>query len=81
MQNSTTTHVDEVRLVLLPVWIATFQHKGKVFRMLVNGQTGEVVGSVPKSKTKIGCAVGCVVLLVLGAMGLVGLIAAIGSVS
>ncbi len=62
--NTTTTHVDGVRLVLLPVWIATFRHNGAVFRMMVNGQTGEVVGRVPRSKTKIGCAIGCVVLAV-----------------
>ena len=78
--NHTTTHVDEVRLVLLPVWIATFRHNGEVFRMLVNGQTGEVVGTVPRSKTKIGCAIGCVVLGLLGFIGVILLVGAIGSI-
>lgn len=77
--NTTTTHVEEVRLVLLPVWIATFPHNGTVFRMLVNGQTGEVVGSVPRSKTKIGCAIGCGLGVVLGMLGLLLLTGLIGS--
>jgi hypothetical protein len=78
VHNSTTTHVDDVRLVLLPVWIATFRHNGAVFRMMVNGQTGEVVGKVPKSKTKIGCAVGCGVAMVVGMIGMVLLMGLIG---
>ncbi|MDE0892243.1 MAG: hypothetical protein OSB14_08675 [Planctomycetota bacterium] len=42
-------------LVLLPVWIgvARYGSKGEQVRVLLNGQTGEVVGSVPKSWTKI----------------------------
>lgn len=77
--NTTTTHVDDVRLVLLPVWIATFPHNGTVFRMLVNGQTGEVVGSVPRSKTKIGCAIGCGLGVLLGMIGVMLLVGMLGS--
>ncbi|MEL6345211.1 MAG: hypothetical protein AAFV53_19045 [Myxococcota bacterium] len=68
VQNTTTTEVDAVRLVLLPVWIATYTHKDQVFRMLVNGQTGEVVGNVPRSGWKIAGAVGCVLFLIFGAL-------------
>jgi len=57
--NQTTTEVSDVKLVLLPVWIATYRHKEKLFRLLVNGQTGEVVGVVPRSNMKIAVAVGC----------------------
>ena len=77
--NTTATHVEDVRLVLLPVWIATFPHNGTVFRMLVNGQTGEVVGDVPRSKTKIGCAIGCVLGVILGMIGVMLLVGMIGS--
>lgn len=39
--------------VLLPVWIAAYRYNGQVFRFLVNGQTGEVVGKAPWSWVKI----------------------------
>ncbi len=39
--------------VLLPVWIAAYRYHDKVFRFLVNGQTGEVVGKAPWSWIKI----------------------------
>jgi hypothetical protein len=58
VENHTQVTIDRVRLVLLPVWISTYKHQGKVFRLMVNGQTGEVVGSAPRSWQKIGCAIG-----------------------
>jgi DNA-directed RNA polymerase subunit RPC12/RpoP len=39
--------------VLLPVWIAAYRYQQKVYRFLVNGQTGEVVGKAPWSVIKI----------------------------
>lgn len=39
--------------VLLPVWIAAYRYQDQVFRFLVNGQTGEVVGKAPYSWIKI----------------------------
>lgn len=39
--------------VLLPVWIAAYRYRDKVYRFLVNGQTGEVVGKAPWSVGKI----------------------------
>ena len=39
--------------VLLPVWISAFRYGDKVYRFLVNGQTGEVVGKAPWSVGKI----------------------------
>jgi ribosomal protein S27E len=39
--------------VLLPVWIAAYRYNNKVYRFLVNGQTGEVVGKAPWSFWKI----------------------------
>lgn len=43
--------------VLLPVWIAAYRYKGKVYRFLVNGQTGEIVGDAPLSIPKIAALV------------------------
>jgi hypothetical protein len=58
------------RLVLLPVWVATHRQGDVVLRLLVNGQTGKVVGRVPVSKAKVAA-------LVLALLIVVGLIAAL----
>ena len=39
--------------VLLPVWLAAYRYQNKVYRFLVNGQTGEVVGKAPWSILKV----------------------------
>jgi hypothetical protein len=39
--------------VLLPVWIAAYRYRDRVYRFLVNGQTGEVKGDAPLSWAKI----------------------------
>lgn len=39
--------------VLLPVFVAAYRYKDKPFQVLVNGQTGEVVGNAPYSIWKI----------------------------
>jgi hypothetical protein len=45
------------KLVLLPVWIASYRHRDVVLRLLVNGQTGEVIGRVPVSKHKLALVI------------------------
>jgi DNA-directed RNA polymerase subunit RPC12/RpoP len=50
--------------VLLPIWIAAYRYNGKVFRFLVNGQTGEVVGVAPWSTWKILGLVALIVAIV-----------------
>ncbi len=39
--------------VLLPLWISSYRYQEKVYRFLVNGQTGEVTGKAPLSWFKI----------------------------
>ena len=53
--------------VLLPVWISAYRYRDKVYRFLINGQTGEVCGESPKSWWKIALltALTLVVLFVL----------------
>ena len=43
--------------ILLPVWISAYRYRGKVYRFLVNGRTGEVQGERPWSGWKIALAV------------------------
>jgi len=39
--------------VMLPVWISAYRYRDKVYRFLINGQTGEVSGESPKSWWKV----------------------------
>ena len=54
--------------ILVPVWIAAYRYRGRSFRFVVNGQTGQVVGERPWSAWKIAFAV----ILGLIAAGIVG---------
>lgn len=52
--------------VLLPVWISAYRYHDKVYRFLVNGQTGEVSGESPVSWAKVTLlTLAFVVLLVI----------------
>jgi hypothetical protein len=54
-----TTYDEDVlfRLLLLPLWIATYITGGKTFDVYVNANTGEVIGERPYSAFKIVAAV------------------------
>lgn len=39
--------------ILLPIWVAGYKYKNKVFQFLVNGQTGKSGGSKPISAIKV----------------------------
>lgn len=52
-----TDHSDTTfKHVLLPVWTAGFQFRGKTYRFVVNGRTGKVRGERPYSVVKIALA-------------------------
>jgi Zn finger protein HypA/HybF involved in hydrogenase expression len=44
------------KLVLLPIWIASYLYGPKTFQVLVNANTGEVIGERPYSRLKITAA-------------------------
>ncbi|MEM7720730.1 MAG: primosomal protein N' (replication factor Y) - superfamily II helicase, partial [Pseudomonadota bacterium] len=54
--------------VLVPVWIAAYKFRGRSFRFVVNGQTGQVAGERPWSAWKIFFAV-LVGLIIAGVAG------------
>jgi len=56
-QLSTTDQDVLFRLLLLPLWIATYITGGKTFHVYVNANTGEVIGERPFSAVKIIAAV------------------------
>ena len=53
----TATAEETFKHVLLPLWIAAYRFRGKSYRFVVNGATGQVAGERPWSPWKIGFAV------------------------
>lgn len=43
----------DLQYVLLPVWILTINYKDKLYTFAMNGQTGKMVGNIPRSFAKI----------------------------
>ncbi len=56
------------QLVLLPVWIGHYQYRGRGYRVVVNGQSGQVAGDKPLDEVKVALLIGLglAALLVLG---------------
>ncbi|MDN4163399.1 hypothetical protein [Nocardioides abyssi] len=52
------------KLVLLPLWLASYAHGGKQWQVMVNANTGKVTGERPWSSVKIALAVIAAVILV-----------------
>jgi LSD1 subclass zinc finger protein len=74
--HAVSTRYSDVKFkhVLLPVWVSAYRYRDKVYRFLINGQTGEVSGESPKSWWKIaflvaGILVVLFVILVAGGKG------------
>ena len=44
---------DDPIYMMMPVWFFTFMHKGKPYTILVNGQTGKVVGTMPWQNSRV----------------------------
>ena len=63
--NNTFSHVT-FKHVLLPLWIAAYRYNNDVYRFLVNGQTGEVVGKAPWSVFKIVLLILIIAALITG---------------
>ena len=44
---------DDPLYMMMPVWFFTFKHKDKPYTILINGQTGKIVGTMPWEKKQI----------------------------
>ncbi len=58
-------------LVLLPIHVLSYRYRDKVYRFLVNGQTGKTYGEKPWSGSKIAAVVIALVLLLLVVIALI----------
>lgn len=52
-------------LCLLPVYVLSYRYKDKLYRFLVNGQTGKIAGDKPLSWRKIGAAIGIAIAIIV----------------
>ncbi len=52
-------------LILLPIYLRSYIYNGKLYRTLINGQTGKIWGQKPLSGVRIGAFVGGVILLLV----------------
>ena len=51
--------------LLLPIWIMVYQYRDKPFRVLVNGQTGELYGAAPFSYAKLTGVIAAIFITML----------------
>ena len=61
---STTYQDKSFKHLLLPVWIAAYRYQNRPYQVLINGESGKVVGERPFSKVKIALAVGAAVVAI-----------------
>lgn len=66
--HSADTRYSEIHFkhILLPIWLSAFRFRGKTYRFVVNGRTGEVQGERPYSGWKIAFTIALVATLVGG---------------
>ncbi len=65
------------KYVLAPIWITSFDYHGTIYRVLINGQTGDIVGTWPKSFKRFFMIFGIIVGAIFGTQFLMALIAMI----
>jgi len=44
------------KYMLLPVWMLSFRYRKQIYRVMINGQTGKVVGNAPVSRFRVAVA-------------------------
>ncbi len=64
---SSTQYADTTyKYLLLPVWMSAFQYKDKIYRFLVNGQSGKVGGKTPVSAIRVILVIAAVIAAIVG---------------
>ena len=66
------THI-RAKYVLAPIWITSFDYHGTVYRVLINGQTGNIVGTWPKSLKRFFMIFGIIAGSIFGSQFLLAL--------
>ncbi|MEM7656278.1 MAG: hypothetical protein AAF399_09140 [Bacteroidota bacterium] len=58
-------HSVAFRHVLVPVWLGQYTHKGRLFQVMINGQSGEIAGDKPIDLRKAIITVAAIVAVAL----------------
>jgi hypothetical protein len=53
-----------LRQVLIPLWIITWNYRGKAWHACIHGRTGKISGDQPWSRTRVGILIALVCLLI-----------------
>lgn len=77
MITSKTTHYQSIQFkhVLLPLWISSYRYQGRIYRFVVNAQTGQVIGERPFSAVKIAGAILLGIVLMALMLGIARILA------
>lgn len=55
----------DVKLLMVPIYIGAFRYRKKPWRFLINAQTGEVVGDAPIDRVKVALVVSGIIAAIL----------------
>ena len=69
LQVSTSFSSVNSDLCLLPIYILSYRYRDKLYRFLLNGQTGKLAGDKPISWRRILALVAAILLLILSIIG------------
>lgn len=61
---STNYSRETFKHVLLPLWMATYRYGGKTYQVMINAQTGEVMGERPVAVWKVVLAVAIALIII-----------------
>ncbi|MEM1239056.1 MAG: primosomal protein N' (replication factor Y) - superfamily II helicase [Cyanobacteria bacterium P01_H01_bin.26] len=61
---STEYSQETFKHILLPVWMATYRYGGRPYQVMINAQTGTVIGARPVAKWKVALAVAIAITLI-----------------
>jgi len=66
LQVSSKKFAQTYKHIVLPFWICSYTYQNKIYRFLINGQTGRVYGQKPTSWIKVALLVLLIILIFVG---------------
>lgn len=67
LKNNPRHRINNTAYALFPAWFLTFRYQAQPYTILVNGQTGKIIGGVPYDKPKVTICfivIGCIVSII-----------------
>lgn len=63
LSSNPQTRILKAEYAMFPVWFLTFRYQDEPYTILVNGQTGKVIGAVPYEKKKVTLSIATIGIL------------------